>query len=232
MSSKWNPHASTFNFARRLAQASLAGGTHRIFDNNGHRLRWGGWILGSTARQSAESSASTAVAAALAPVCVDKFQHAADATASLAGLKKVSSWEQSALIEKGGWATMPGSTTIDPAVVQACAHALDILKQAEPSRGRPLLVGLQGRSFLAGLMMQAGTRHSSESENSRIPGANLKVQGGAVHTRNLRRLATPLLVAITILVSAVVGVEQFQLSPGWTGIAAVAGIALAGLWMV
>jgi hypothetical protein len=121
-----NPHASTFNFARALkplSQGALIGFLTTTVIGFG----WGGWTLGSTARQRAESSASTAVAAALAAGCVEKFQHAADATASLAGLKKVSSWEQSA-IEKGGWATMPGSTTTDPAVAQACAHALDILK--------------------------------------------------------------------------------------------------------
>jgi hypothetical protein len=42
----------------------------------------GGWTLGSTATQMAENSASTAVIAAVAPICVDKFQRATDAPAT------------------------------------------------------------------------------------------------------------------------------------------------------
>ena len=89
---------------------------------------WGGWTLGSTAKQLADTTANSAVATALAPICVDKFQHAADATISLAAFKKVDSWQQGAFIEKGGWATMPGSTSTDAKVAQACATALSNVK--------------------------------------------------------------------------------------------------------
>ena len=89
---------------------------------------WGGWTLGSTAKQMADTSAETAVAAALAPICVDKFQHSADATANLVAFKKADSWDQRAFIEKGGWATMSGSASADTGVAQACANALDLLK--------------------------------------------------------------------------------------------------------
>ena len=34
---------------------------------------WGGWVTGGTAKQMAEKSASTAVVAALAPICVNNF---------------------------------------------------------------------------------------------------------------------------------------------------------------
>jgi len=70
-------------------------------------FNWGGWTLGSTANKMAEKSASTAVVAALAPICVDKFQHASGAAANLAELRKVSSYQQSSFVEKGGWATLP-----------------------------------------------------------------------------------------------------------------------------
>ena len=36
---------------------------------------WGGWTLGKTAKEMAEKSAADAVVVALAPICVDKFQH-------------------------------------------------------------------------------------------------------------------------------------------------------------
>jgi hypothetical protein len=69
-----------------------------------------------------------AVAEALTPVRVDKFQHATDATVNLAAFKKVDTWQQGDFIEKGGWATMPGSTAANSAVARACARALDIIK--------------------------------------------------------------------------------------------------------
>ena len=89
---------------------------------------WGGWTLASTARQMADDRANVAVAEALAPICVDKFQHSADVVVNLAAFKKADRWSQGDFIEKGGWATMPGSTTADSAVARACARALDIIK--------------------------------------------------------------------------------------------------------
>jgi hypothetical protein len=92
-------------------------------------FNWGGWTLGSTAKQLAEKSAITGAIAALAPICVDKFQRASGAAANLAELKKVSSsWEQRSFVEKGGWATLPGSDSANSAVAQACANMLDSLK--------------------------------------------------------------------------------------------------------
>ena len=70
---------------------------------------WGGWMLGSSAKTLADSTASSAVVAAIAPICVDQFQRSADAAVNLTALKKTNSWQQAAYVEKGGWATMPGS---------------------------------------------------------------------------------------------------------------------------
>ena len=70
---------------------------------------WGGWMLGSTAKTLADSTASSAVVAAIAPICVDQFQRCADAEVNLTTLKKTDSWQQAAYVEKGGWAVMPGS---------------------------------------------------------------------------------------------------------------------------
>lgn len=89
---------------------------------------WGGWMLGGTAKQIASTQASSAVVAALAPICVAQFQTATDAPARLAELKKVSSWEQYSFIEKGGWDKMPGGQAADSGVARACATMLDGLK--------------------------------------------------------------------------------------------------------
>ncbi len=83
-----------------------------------------GWKLDSTAEQMAADRAETAVVGVLTPICVEKFQHQANASAKLAELNKVSSWDRESLIEKGGWATVPGSDTPNSAVARACAERL------------------------------------------------------------------------------------------------------------
>src|SRR6516165_3605405 len=84
-----------------------------------------GWTLGSTAERMAQERAQTAVVSALAPICVENFQHQADSAAKLVEFKKVSSSsDRRAITEKGGWATMPGSDAPDSAVAGACADQL------------------------------------------------------------------------------------------------------------
>jgi hypothetical protein len=86
-----------------------------------------GWTLGSTAERMATERAQTAVVGVLAPICVEKFQHQADASAKLIEFNKVSSWNRRSVIEKGGWATMPGTDTPNSAVASACAERLGSL---------------------------------------------------------------------------------------------------------
>ena len=86
-----------------------------------------GWTLGSTAERMATERAQTAVVSVLAPICVEKFQHQADASGKLIEFNKVSSWNRRSVIEKGGWATMPGSDTPNSAVASACAEKLGSL---------------------------------------------------------------------------------------------------------
>jgi hypothetical protein len=84
-----------------------------------------GWTLGGTAERMAQERAQTAVVSALAPICVENFRHQADSAAKLVDFKKVSSsWDRRAIIEKGGWATMPGSDAPNSAVASACADQL------------------------------------------------------------------------------------------------------------
>ena len=87
-----------------------------------------GLNFGVTAKTLADSTASSAVVAAVAPICVDQFQRSADATDNLTALKKTDSWQQAAYVEKGGWAMMPGSKAVHSGVPQACAALLNSLK--------------------------------------------------------------------------------------------------------
>jgi hypothetical protein len=89
---------------------------------------WGGWVTGGSAQAMAQRGAKDAVVAALAPICVDKFQHQSNAAANLVELKTISSWQQGSFIEKGGWATLPGATSPDSTVARACAELLGNLK--------------------------------------------------------------------------------------------------------
>ena len=109
----------------RLLQGIAAGAVATIVIG----FYWGGWVTGGTAKELVQKSASSAVVAVLAPICVDKFRHAANATANLSELNKISyAWERGTFVEKGGWATMPGATSADSAVAQACAEMLGNLK--------------------------------------------------------------------------------------------------------
>ena len=105
---------------KRLLQGAALG----AFATLGIGFSWGGFMLGSTAKTLADSTANRAVVAAIAPICVDQFQHSADAANNLTALKKTDSWQQAAYVEKGGWAVMPGSKAADSGVSQACAAAI------------------------------------------------------------------------------------------------------------
>jgi hypothetical protein len=109
---------------KRLLQGGAVGAVATLAIGFG----WGGWMLGSTARTLADSTANSAVVAAIAPICVDQFQRSADAANNLTELKKTDSWQQAAYVEKGGWAIMPGSKAVDSGVPQACAAILSAPK--------------------------------------------------------------------------------------------------------
>ncbi len=90
---------------KRLAQGAAVGAVATMIIG----FSWGGWSVESTAAKRADEASRTAVVAALAPICVDRFQHAADAVNNFVELKKVSTYMQGSFVEKGGWATSPGS---------------------------------------------------------------------------------------------------------------------------
>jgi hypothetical protein len=110
---------------KRLLQGAVAGAVVAIIVG----FNWGGWTLGGTVEKVAKELADTAVLTALAPICVDQFRQATNASANLSELNKFSyAWDRDVFIEKGGWAIMPGSGTTNSAVAKACAETLGILK--------------------------------------------------------------------------------------------------------
>jgi hypothetical protein len=108
----------------RLLQGAFAGAVATLIIG----FYWGGWVTGGTAKEMTQKSVSTALVTALAPICVDKFQHSPGAAANLVELRKVNSWQQGTFITKGGWATMPGSSEANSSVAEACATMLSNLK--------------------------------------------------------------------------------------------------------
>ena len=109
---------------KRLLQGAAVGVVATLVVGFG----WGGWMLGSSAKTLADSTANSAVVAAIAPICVDQFQRSADAANNLTALKKTDTWQQATFVEKGGWAMMPGSKAVDSGVPQACAAILSAAK--------------------------------------------------------------------------------------------------------
>ncbi len=103
----------------RLLQGAVIGAIATVAIGFG----WGGWHLSSKSEKLAQQRADEAVVAALAPICVDKFQRASDATTTLVALKATDSWNQETFIQKGGWATFPGSEP-NRSVANACARML------------------------------------------------------------------------------------------------------------
>ena len=103
----------------RLIQGAVAGAIVTMVVG----FQWGGWTLGSTAASEVRDAEQASVVRVLAPICVDKFQHAVDAGANLAALKKADSWDRDVIITKAGWTTFPGSEP-DRKVAQACANLL------------------------------------------------------------------------------------------------------------
>lgn len=109
---------------KRLLQGAAVGAVATLFIG----FYWGGWVTGSSAKDMVQRSNTAAVVTALSPICVDKFQRSAEAATNMVELKKVSSYQQGPFIEKGGWATLPGSDTANSAVARACAEMLGSLK--------------------------------------------------------------------------------------------------------
>jgi pimeloyl-ACP methyl ester carboxylesterase len=88
---------------------------------------WGGWVTSSTAREHTTAVAHDAVVAALAPICAERFRTQSDGPAKIAELAKASSWERGSVVEKSGFALMPGGKTADMDVADVARACADIL---------------------------------------------------------------------------------------------------------
>jgi hypothetical protein len=84
---------------------------------------WGGWTTsGTTTRMGDES-----VLAARAAICVAQFMKEPNYQENLQELGKLSSYERSTFIGKGGWDKMPGEETAVYPIARACADGLEVL---------------------------------------------------------------------------------------------------------
>jgi hypothetical protein len=108
----------------RLIQGAIAGALLTLAIGFG----WAGWQLQSKAQRTVEQSVNNALIAALAPICVDRFQRAANAQATLVALRATDSWKRDVFVEQGGWATFPGATEPNRNVAEACANLLNEMK--------------------------------------------------------------------------------------------------------
>ena len=90
---------------------------------------WGGWVTGGTAQKMAEEMAEDAVAARLAPICVEQFNQDSEKDQKLEKFKETRAWERGDYVEKQGWATMPGEKEADSKVAGKCAELLVELGQ-------------------------------------------------------------------------------------------------------
>jgi hypothetical protein len=84
-----------------------------------------GWTLGHTTSRLVAEGRESAVVAALTPFCVANYMKQSDAVKRLALLKEdTSSYTQRDLIEKAGFATMPGNREPTSGLAAACEIAL------------------------------------------------------------------------------------------------------------
>jgi len=86
---------------------------------------WGlGWTTAHSADLMAQQKAETAVVAALLPFCVANAKRDTEA-AKLVKFKAVdSTYSRTQFVSDAGWATMPGTTTPNDALAEACSEKL------------------------------------------------------------------------------------------------------------
>jgi hypothetical protein len=104
----------------RLIQGAVVGSLLTMVVGFG----FSGWQMQTNVERRTEAAVTTAVVAALTPICVDKFRQAADAKTTLVALNAVDSWKRDGFVEEGGWATFPGSKAPNSDVADACARIL------------------------------------------------------------------------------------------------------------
>jgi hypothetical protein len=69
---------------------------------------WGGWVTGGTSAERVSNAVQDARADLAAAICVGRFRRSPDAAAQYASLKDASFWKRDDIVEKNGWANLPG----------------------------------------------------------------------------------------------------------------------------
>jgi hypothetical protein len=80
----------------------------------------GGWVLGDTAKERAE----TAVVERLTPICVAQSKQDPTKNRKIKELKKLEYSKRGKFVESQGWATMPGESKPDSAVAEMCGERI------------------------------------------------------------------------------------------------------------
>lgn len=85
---------------------------------------WGGWVTGGKANEMAADLAKLEVVAALVPVCIQLSKDDPQVVETLARLKETTGYQQTEMLMKAGWATMPGSSDPNHRLANKCMEAL------------------------------------------------------------------------------------------------------------
>ena len=106
----------------RLAQGLVIGAIATLIIGFG----WGGWQLGGTVEEKVKAASTTAMVAALAPICANRFEKASMTNKNLvAALGAVDSWQRDQHMMKNGWATFSGASKPNWVVAEACLELLN-----------------------------------------------------------------------------------------------------------
>jgi hypothetical protein len=87
-------------------------------------FNWGGWVTGGTAQKMADSASIAAVTAAMTPYCVERAKNDPRSVEVLAELQAAQGYNRRGVIEKAGWATLPGAEKPNNDLARACEMAL------------------------------------------------------------------------------------------------------------
>ena len=81
---------------------------------------WGGWVLGSTSQEKADTMVVDALVARLVPMCLGQFNADAEKDKKFKELNAKNRWERLQYVEAQGWATMPFEKKPDSRVSEVC----------------------------------------------------------------------------------------------------------------
>jgi hypothetical protein len=96
---------------------------------------WGGWVTGGTSAERVRTAAQDARADLAAAICVGRFQQSPNAAVQYASLKDASFWNRDDIVEKNGWANLPGLK--EPVEDSASRCAERILEGSAPAPAEP-----------------------------------------------------------------------------------------------